>query len=123
MRLKPLRQVLRHDIPPLPSFSVQGYPTTSGLPHGVRICQLAANSVCLGSTECSAGCTAEVLTQGHEQLVPRLDVYHRKVVLPNTGSGTGPALEDTPSSGLGTKLLKIRHLPADHLPESSYSSL
>jgi len=123
MKLEPLGQMLRDDIPPLPRFSVQGYPTTSCLPYGVRTCQLAANSVRLGSTEGSAGCTAEVLTQGHEQLVPRLDVYHREVVLPNMGSETSPVLEDTPGSGLGTKLLKMRHLPAGHLPESSYSSL
>src|SRR3712207_76201 len=100
MRLEPLGQMLRNNIPPLPSFSVQGYPTKSCSPYGVRTCHLATNPVRLGSTEGSAGCTAEVLAQGHEQLVPRADVYHREVVLPNAGSGTSPPFVNTPGSGL-----------------------
>src|SRR5215213_4161886 len=34
-----------------------------------------------------------------------------------------PASKDTPSGGFRTQLLEIRHLPAVHLPERSYSSL
>jgi hypothetical protein len=123
VRLEPFGQVLRRDIASPKHLQMQADQSAGRLLRVVRTCQLTLNPIRLSTTEGSANRIAEFSPDGHEQLVPRLDVYHRKVVLPNTGSGTSPALEDPPGSGLGTQLLKIRYLPAGHLPESSHSSL
>jgi hypothetical protein len=105
VRFEPSGQVLRSDVSTSPSFSMQDYPAMRCPFYLTHASQLATNSIRLGPTKGPANRAAKIPAQGREHLVPRSDIYHRKVVLPHASSGAFPALEDTPGNGLRTQLL------------------